>query len=305
MPGGTASGLIQHCVQAGIAKTLRKSHTDNLRLLGLPKLICIALLLSIAVATHYSVKNAYGETPGSVAASLNAYNEVSLYWTAPAIDTQITDYEVWYKAGSVNYVLLANTGNQTIYNHKDLIPEKTYFYEVYAITKEKGKVLVGQTSIATARTSCTPDESWCFRLVSAAVSKSISYVRGELTINAQVLQGGSSEDGAVFIVFYMTDPDGNQSVLDTKKIFTARGENKDVAFSYIPEKNGDYHVNLELISPTGYSFDKRSVDFHVSEDISYYQSGGWREPMIYAIFAGVGIVVYIVAVKRFRKKSEE
>ncbi len=260
----------------------------------------------IVVSIHNAAKAyASSETPGSVVAHLNAYNEVSLYWAAPSVDNmQITDYEIWYKAGSVNYVFLANTGNQTIYNHKNLASEKTYFYEVYAITKEKTKTLVGQTSIATARTSCTPDEGWCFRLVSATVSKSVSYVGDELAINAQILQGGSSEDGAVFVVFNATDPDGNQSILDTKKIYTARGENQDVSFVYIPEKNGNYHVDLELISPTGYSFDKRSVDFHISEDISYYQSGGWRELMIYAIFAGVGVVVYIVAIKRFRKRTD-
>lgn len=290
---------------AGLAKTLRKSHVDNPRLLGLPKIISIAILLFIVVSIHYSA-NAYAsdETSDNVVAYLNSYNEVSLYWTAPTIDTQIIDYEVRYKTGSVNYVFLANTGNQTIYNHKNVMSEKVYFYEVYAITKEETKILVGQTSIVTARTSCTPDQGWCFRLVSADVSKSVSYVRDQLAINAEVLQGGSSEDGAVFIIFYITDPDGSQAILDTKKIYTVRGEKQDVTFSYIPEKNGNYRVDLELISPTGYSFDKRSVDFHISEDISYYQSGGWRELMIYAIFAGVGIVAYIVAVNRYRKRSD-
>lgn len=293
-------------MQAVLAKTLRKSHADDLRLLGLSKLVSIALLLFIVASIHYNTQAyASDETSDSVVAYLNSYNEVSLYWTAPATDMQIIDYEVRYKTGSVNYVFLANTGNQTIYNHKDVMSEKVYFYEVYAITKEETRIFVGQTSIVTARTSCTPDQGWCFRLVSAAVSKSVSYVGDELAINAGVLQGGSNEDGAVFTIFYVTDPDGSQAVLDTKKIYTVRGEKQDVTFNYTPEKNGNYRVDLELISPTGYSFDKRSVDFHISEDISYYQSGGWRELMIYAIFAGVGVIVYIVAVNRYRKRSSQ
>ncbi|NOJ28375.1 MAG: hypothetical protein DA330_10235 [Nitrososphaera sp.] len=289
-----------------IDKLLSKSSVYNRKLKPATAVHVSLLFLTVALI-HAALPVAAGQTE-NVRVILNSYNEVFLFWSAPQAD--VIDYEVRYKSESTDYAFLANTDNATMYVQKDLAAEKQYFYEVYAITKDNQKILIDRTSITTAKENCTPSQDWCFKATSLSAAYPASYVGHELPINVKVLQEGSKNEGAVFLLVSVTKPSGQESEIDAKKVYTSKGQEKQTSFVYIPEENGEHKVQVELISPTGYSFDKKTATFYVSEELSaaseeieYFQYGGWKELMVAGVFATFGAVVFLLAVRKKSKKT--